>query len=75
VEIAQLAAARERASAARAELASAQAGFKYRYSVTRPARVPRRPAGPNVAAIVLVGAIASVVLAIGVPVARRMSGL
>jgi uncharacterized protein involved in exopolysaccharide biosynthesis len=75
VEIAQLAAVRERASAARAELASAQAGFKYRYSVTRPARVPRRPAGPNVAAIVLVGAIASVVLAIGVPVARRMSGL
>lgn len=75
VEIAQLAAVRERANAARAELASAQAGFKYRYSVTRPARVPRRPSGPNVAAIVLLGAVVSLVLAIGVPVARRMSAL
>lgn len=75
VEMSQLAAVRERASAARAELASAQAGFKYRYSVTRPPRVPRRPAGPNVAAIILVGAIASLILAIGVPVARRISGL
>jgi uncharacterized protein involved in exopolysaccharide biosynthesis len=75
VEIAQLAAVRERANAARAELASAQAGFKYRYSVTRPARVPRHPSGPNVAAIILLGAIASLVLAIGIPVARRVSGL
>ena len=75
VEMAQLAAVRERESAARAELASAQAGFKYRYSVTRPPRVPRRPSGPNVAAIILVGAIAGLVLAIGVPVARRFSGL
>jgi uncharacterized protein involved in exopolysaccharide biosynthesis len=75
VEMSQLATLRERASAARAELASAQAGFKYRYSVTRPPRVPRRPAGPNVAAITLAGAIASLILAIGVPVARRISGL
>ena len=75
VEMAQLAAVRERESAARAELASAQAGFKYRYSVTRPPRVPRQPAGPNVAAIVIAGAIAGLILAIGVPVARRFSGL
>jgi len=75
VEMAQLAAVRERGNAARAELASAEAGFKYRYSVTRPPRVPRGPAGPNVAAIVLVGAIAGLFLAVGVPVARRISGL
>jgi uncharacterized protein involved in exopolysaccharide biosynthesis len=75
VEMSQLAAVRERQSAARAELESAQAGFKYRYNVTRPPRVPRRPAGPNVTAIILVGAIASLILAIGVPVARRISGL
>ena len=75
VEMAQLAAVRERESAARAELASAQAGFKYRYSVTRPPRVPRQPAGPNVALIILAGAFAGLILAIGVPVARRFSGL
>ena len=75
VEMAQLAAVRERENAARAELESAEAGFKYRYSVTRPPRVPRRPSGPNVAAIALVGAVASLILAIGVPVARRVSGL
>lgn len=74
VEMAQLAAVRERANAARAELSSAQAGFKYRYNVTRPPRVPRQPAGPNVTAIILVGAIASLLLAIGVPLAMRMSG-
>jgi succinoglycan biosynthesis transport protein ExoP len=75
VEMAQLAAVRERANSARAELESAEAGFKYRYSVIRPPRVPRRPSGPNVAAIMLAGAIASMILAIGVPVARRVSGL
>jgi len=75
VEMAQLAAVRERENAARAELESAEAGFKYRYSVTRPPRVPRRPSGPNVFAIILVGAVASLILAIGIPVARRASGL
>lgn len=74
VEMAQLAAVRERANAARAELSSAQAGFKYRYSVTRPPRVPRQPAGPNVPLIILVGAIGSLVLAVGVPMAMRVSG-
>jgi uncharacterized protein involved in exopolysaccharide biosynthesis len=75
MELSQLAAVRERANAARAELSSAQAGFKYRYSITRPPRVPRGPSGPNVPAVLLVGAIASLILAIGVPVAMRMSGL
>jgi uncharacterized protein involved in exopolysaccharide biosynthesis len=75
VEMSQLAALRERANAARAELSSAQAGFKYRYSVTRPPRVPRRPSGPNVPVLMLVGAVASMILAIGVPVAMRMRRL
>jgi hypothetical protein len=75
MELSQLAAVRERANAARAELSSAQAGFKYRYSITRPPRVPRGPSGPNVPAVLLVGAIARLILAIGVPVAMRMSGL
>ena len=75
VEMAQLAAVRERENAARAELESAEAGFKYRYSVTRPPRVPRRPSGPNVAAIMLAGAVAGLMLAIGVPVTRKVTGL
>ena len=75
VEMSQLAAVRERENAARAELASAEAGFKYRYTVTRPPRLPRGPVSPNVTAIMLAGAIASLILAIGVPVARRISGL
>lgn len=75
VEMSQLAMVRERENAARAELASAEAGFKYRYKVTRPPLVPRGPSSPNVVAILLAGAIASLILAIGVPVARRISGL
>jgi uncharacterized protein involved in exopolysaccharide biosynthesis len=75
VEIAQLAAVRERENAARSELASAEAGFKYRYSIIRPPRVPRRPSGPNVPLILLAGVFASVLLAIGVPVARRVTKL
>jgi hypothetical protein len=75
VEMSQLAAIRERENAARAELASAEAGFKYRYTVTRPPRLPRGPVSPNVTLIMLAGAIASLILAIGVPVARRITGL
>jgi uncharacterized protein involved in exopolysaccharide biosynthesis len=75
VEMAQLATVRERQSAARAELASAEAGFKYRYTVTRPPRVPRSPSSPNVLAILLAGAVIGLILAIGVPVARRIAGL
>jgi hypothetical protein len=71
VEMAQLAAVRERANAARAELSSAQAGFKYRYSVSRPPRLPRQASGPNVLAIMVAGALGSVLLALAVPVALR----
>jgi len=72
VEMSQLAALRERANAARAELSSAQAGFKYRYSVTRPPRLPRWPSGPNVALLILVGAVASVLLALSVPITLKV---
>jgi uncharacterized protein involved in exopolysaccharide biosynthesis len=74
VEMSQLAALRERANAARAELSSSQAGFKYRYPVTRPPRPPRRPSGPNVPLILLVGGVASVLLAIGAAVTMRTLG-
>jgi hypothetical protein len=66
VEMAQLAAVRERANAARAELSSSQVGFKYQYSVLRPAQLPRQPVAPNVPAILGAGAIASLLLAVAV---------
>ena len=66
VEMAQLAAVRERANAARAELASSEVGFKYQYSILRPAQLPRRPVAPNVSLILAAGAAFSVLLAVAV---------
>jgi hypothetical protein len=66
VEMAQLAAVRERANAARAELSSSQVGFKYQYSILRPAQLPRQPVAPNVPAILGAGALASLLLAVAV---------
>ena len=72
VEMSQLSALRERANAAHAELSSAQAGFKYRYSVTRPPRLPRRPSGPNVPVLILIGVVVSVLLAFSVPITLKV---
>jgi uncharacterized protein involved in exopolysaccharide biosynthesis len=66
VEMAQLAAVRERANAARAELASSEVGFKYQYSILRPAQLPRRPIAPNVPLILAAGAVFSLLLAVAV---------
>ena len=66
VEMAQLAAVRERANAARAELSSSQEGFKHQYSVLRPAQLPRQPVAPNMTAIYGAGFFASVLLALAV---------
>jgi uncharacterized protein involved in exopolysaccharide biosynthesis len=74
VEMSQLAALRERARAARTELATAEAGFKYRYTVTRPPRVPRGPSGPNILAIVLAGAVASMIAALAVALLADWAG-
>jgi polysaccharide biosynthesis transport protein len=69
VELAELATVRERANAARAELSSAQAGFKYQYTMIRPPQVPRQPASPNVPAIIAAGVLASIMLGIAAAVA------
>jgi uncharacterized protein involved in exopolysaccharide biosynthesis len=44
-----------RLDAARIELDTARAAFKYRYSVVSPAQTPRNPVSPNVMLIVLGG--------------------
>lgn len=63
-QMAELASVHARSSAARAELSSLQAGFKYQYSVVKPPQVPREPKGPNVLAILGAGSIASLLLAL-----------
>lgn len=73
VELAQLASVRERASAARAELSSSQAGFKYQYNVIRPPQIPRRPAGPNIPGILAAGAIGSLLLAVFIAVSADLA--
>lgn len=74
VELAQLAVVRERANAARAELMSSQAGFKYQYNTIRPPRMPRRPAGPDARGIAAAGCAASVALAVLVALAADLLG-
>ncbi len=73
-QMAELAAVRARASAARAELASAQAGFKYQYAVVRPPQVPRAPIAPNIVAMVLAGLVASLLLAFAYAIVADLAG-
>lgn len=47
-----------RIDAARIELDTARAAFKYRYTVVSPAQTPRNPIAPNVALIVFAGMLA-----------------
>jgi uncharacterized protein involved in exopolysaccharide biosynthesis len=47
-----------RIDAARIELDTARAAFKYRYTVVSPAQTPRNPIGPNVMLIVIGGILA-----------------
>jgi hypothetical protein len=57
-----------RVNAARADLDTARAAFKYRYMVAWPARIPKRPVSPNPVTVFGVGALASLLLAVGVAV-------
>ncbi|MBL8951512.1 MAG: hypothetical protein JNK82_12080 [Myxococcaceae bacterium] len=51
-----------RVEAARLELDTARAAFKYRFSVVRPALTPRKPTAPNVPMILIAGLLAGIVL-------------
>lgn len=63
-QLTELASIRGKISAARAELASSQVGFKYQYSVVHPPQLPRKPVGRNSTLILAAGAIGSVMLAL-----------
>jgi hypothetical protein len=53
-----------RIEAARMEQDIARAAFKYRYSVIRPAQVPRKPVSPNVPRTMVVGVFLGLALAV-----------
>ena len=50
----------DRLEGARIELETARAGFKYRYSVIKPARIPKEPKKPTVLLLLVGGAILAV---------------
>jgi uncharacterized protein involved in exopolysaccharide biosynthesis len=64
----------DRVEAARIELDTARAAFKYRYSVVKPAQLPKKPLKPTPIAIVLGGLFAGLALAVLIPVAADLRG-
>ena len=69
-ELNQLNSVLERADGARIELAVSQAAFKYRYTVIRPAQIPRDPVSPNIRMVFAAGVFASLFLALAVAVSK-----
>jgi hypothetical protein len=74
LELNQLESVLERTDGARIELAVSQAAFKYRYTVIRPAQVPKEPVRPKVSTIILAGMVASLMLACAAALARDLLG-
>jgi len=72
VAMTELAALRERTNSARAELATAKAGFKYRFSLIRPPQMPRGPISPKVMPILAAACVAALLLAIAAAIARDL---
>ena len=62
----------DRVDAARIELLTAQAAFKYRYSISQPAQMPKRPKKPNVLLLVVGGLFGGAILAILAAAARDL---
>jgi uncharacterized protein involved in exopolysaccharide biosynthesis len=71
-ELSQLQSILERTDGARIELAVSEAAFKYRYTVIKPAQIPREPQSPNLRFIALAGLLAAIALAVGAAVAKDL---
>ena len=71
-ELDQLESVLQRTDGARIELAVSQAAFKYRYSVIRPAQIPREPVAPNFRLLILAGIVSSLMLAVAAAVATDL---
>ncbi len=63
----------DRIDTARIEMHTAQAAFKYRYSVTQPPEQPKKPKKPNVPMIIIAGVFLSALFGILAAAARDLS--
>jgi uncharacterized protein involved in exopolysaccharide biosynthesis len=73
-ELNQLESVLERTDGARIELAVSQAAFKYRYSVIRPAQIPRNPVRPDIRLVIAAGVLGSLLMALVAVVGRDLLG-
>jgi uncharacterized protein involved in exopolysaccharide biosynthesis len=64
----------ERLEAARIELETARAAFKYRYSVTTPPELPKRAVSPNIPLLAIGGVLLAIAAAFFVAVGRDVLG-
>ena len=62
----------DRIDSAHLELDAARAAFKYRYSVVRPAEVPRKPKSPNPVVVMAAGTVAGLLFALLAVVVRDL---
>jgi uncharacterized protein involved in exopolysaccharide biosynthesis len=69
-ELSQLQSILERTDGARIELLVSEAAFKYRYTVIKPAQVPREPESPNLRLIAVAGLFAAILFGVGAAVAK-----
>jgi len=74
LQLNQLESVLERTDGARIEMAVSQAAFKYRYTVIRPAQVPRGPVRPNLPLVAIVGFILSLMLAFAIVLGTDLGG-
>jgi uncharacterized protein involved in exopolysaccharide biosynthesis len=72
LELNQLESVLERTDGARIELAVSQAAFKYRYTVIKPAQVPRAPVKPNATLVLAAGFIGGLMFAIASAVVKDL---
>jgi uncharacterized protein involved in exopolysaccharide biosynthesis len=59
-----------RIESARMEVLSAQAAFKYRYTIVQPAELPKKPTKPNVPMVLVAGLMFALLTAIGAAAAK-----
>jgi hypothetical protein len=72
LQLNQLQSVLERTDGARIELAVSQAAFKYRYTVIRPAQIPKEPIKPNLQMVFMAGLVGSLLFAVAAAVGKDL---
>jgi hypothetical protein len=72
LQLNQLQSVLERTDGARIELAVSQAAFKYRYTVIRPAQIPKEPIKPNLQLVFMAGLVGSLLFAVAAAVGKDL---